>query len=162
MNDLNQKYVETRDERHFRIREQTQSHQVQTGNSFVTHLLTLSAGTLALSVSNLDKIAPHGILPENKWIVGVAWGSLIGSMILTIGCVGFGSLSFIRGIEQIDEIQSHWIKTMTPNNPQGENHPEHQNRNCWPFWSQTCGVVAVICLAVGLVFLAWFAIINLS
>ncbi len=105
---------------------------------------TLTAGALALSLAFIRDIAQN---PGNRWLLAVSWSCLCVALALTLtslvasGVAHEGILRQLHGGKSVDEID--------PN-------PRSAKVTRWLAW------LSVPALLAGVVFLVWFALVNLD
>jgi hypothetical protein len=111
-------------------------------------MLTLSAGALALSLTFVEKIAPHPI-PATQFLLGIAWLFFILSLIVILASFQTSHKAYCRQREIIDEQHCP-----TPGK-------ECDSRNNWAYWTEGLNICSYSCFILGVIFLASFSWSNL-
>src|SRR5262245_49255997 len=62
-----------------RVRLELQSYKVE--EAYDRTMVTLAGGALAISITFLEKVAPHPVPKDTVWILWVSWGSFVVSLL---------------------------------------------------------------------------------
>jgi hypothetical protein len=130
----------------------------KTSERYDQWVLTLSGGALAISLTFLEKFAPH---PAQKtlWYLGIAWFSYIASLLTGFCAIYFSREALYRERENWDAAYAQFSRTTTEQKPEGEPSTEQTNPACDRVnrLSQT----STACLIIGTVLLCVFALANI-
>ncbi len=116
--------------------------------SFDKFILTLSAGAIGLSLTFITKIASN-ILPWSIWLLIIAWGTLVLSMLSTMVSLLTSQASCRKQRDILDELYKK------QNNDVGQD-------NTLSILTNRLNIASMVFFILGVVFLLTFSIINIS
>lgn len=128
-------------------REGLNKMELEVSGRYDQWLLTLAGGALALSITFLDKIAPHPEPSTLRWLI-VAWGFLLITLIL--GLVSL--LTSQSAIRRQRDILDHMQEPQTA--PSGPMKNRKATATRW------LNVSSMVFFALGIVFLCVFSVLN--
>ena len=92
--------------------------QHKSSEQYDTHVLTLAAGALGISLVFLKDIAPSPIPTSLCWL-RCAWGAYVSSLLLTLSSFQVSTKAFIRQRDILDDLiqqkragKNHWTKAV--------------------------------------------------
>ena len=98
----------------------------KTSERYDQWVLTLSGGALAVSLTFLEKIAPHPT-PKTLICLGLAWLAFIVSLLSGFYAIYFSREALYREREIWDAVYDHFTRTATEEKPEGRPYTEDSN-----------------------------------
>ena len=116
--------------------------------SFDRFILTLSAGAIGLSLTFITKIA-HEILPWTIWLLIVAWGTLVLSMLSTMLSLLTSQASCRKQRDILDELYKKQSNDV-------------EQDNAFSILTNRLNIASMVFFIIGVIFLLTFSTINIS
>lgn len=122
-------------------------------------VITLAGGALAVSLTFLEKIAPHP-LRSTLVLLGFSWTAFILAVLAGFCAIHYSRKAIYRTLEIADAKYNHFVSTSSEQNPAGEAPPILEN----PFRKKTecLNKMSLGCLIAGTLFMCAFAMINMT
>jgi len=154
-----QKYLKDRHQEHVASRNSLDDHAFKTSERYDQWVLALSGGALAISLTFLEKIAPHpasATLP----LLGLSWVAYILAVLSGFFAISVSRQAIYRELEIGDETYEEFRKTTTAEKPEGEFVGGRNNRHTstLTFLNWT----SLTCLIIGTVLMCCFAFANIK
>lgn len=133
---------------YFKERAKLNAGALSQSTSYDKYLLTLSGGTFGLTITFLKDIIGSST-PDLKWVLGLAWGSLISSILLTLISFLCSEKAYERQVVILEKIyfNKEKLKDESPNG-----------------WSTVTGILNILSGAffvIGITSLFIFVLYNL-
>jgi len=133
-------------EQYLNLRKEVQEVDKNNSDQHDKAILQLATGTLALSVTFLEKIAPNP-LPESLWVIATGWSALIVCIISMLLSFVFGQLACKSQLEIYDEMYENQVNVTRP--------PK------WTRWTTSANLISFASFVVGIFFILGFSWYNL-
>jgi hypothetical protein len=157
--DPNYEYAKTRYEGYLRDRQAYLKESLAISDRFDKSILALSGGSLALSLTFIEKIAPSP-LDWSLWFLLVAWLLLILSVLFGIYALAASQMAIQREIAHLDQSYREFLEAYEAGDVYAiPNSLPYGNRAVRV--TQRLNVLSMVCLGVGIFSLCIFSLINL-
>jgi len=158
--DLNYEYAKSRYEGYVRDRQAYLKESQAISDRYDKAILAMSGGSLALSLTFIEKIAPSP-LAWSLWILLVAWLLLIVSVLLGIYALAASQIAIQYEIAHLDQSYREYLQAYKAG--KFDQIPEvvpYSNRASRA--TQNLNIFSMICLGFGVLLLCVFSLINLQ
>jgi uncharacterized membrane protein len=154
-----QQYLKDRHEEHVASRSSLDDHAFKTCERYDQWVLTLSGGALAISLTFLEKIAPHP-LAATLILLGLSWLAYILAVLSGFWAISVSRQAIYRQLEIGDDTYEQFRKTTTAEKPEGDSLPEPIN--CHVRVLTVLNRTSLTCLILGTILMCSFAFGNIE
>lgn len=155
MDESESNYRKSRYDAYIKEREALRRDLLEISGRYDKAILALAGGALALSITFLEKIAPHPSGPC-RWLLGIAWLFLIAALLLELHALALGQTLLNLQIVKDDEIYREYLNSLPEAPPTAsvenvsldklqKSRKRLRRINFWSQWTLILGVV-LLCI----------------
>lgn len=160
---LDYEYRKQRYEAYIKEREALLNDSLQVSDRYDKAVLTLGGGALALSVTFLEKIAPHPT-PWTFSVLALSWACLIASVLFELFALSTSQTAINESIEGLQEQYAEYLRSLgVEEDGDKERRPEGKIPNPQRFAKRTrlWNTISIWLLTGGIGMLCLFSVLNL-
>lgn len=154
-----QQYLKDRHEAHVARRNSLNDFAFKTSERYDQWVLTLSGGALAISLTFLEKIAPHPSVATLP-LLGLSWLAYILAVLSGFSAIYFSREALYRQLEIDDETYEQFRRTTSERKPEGDLLLEGDNRHLITL--RRLNRMSITCLTLGTFLMCGFALGNVA
>jgi hypothetical protein len=122
-------------------------------------VITLAGGALAVSLTFLEKIAPHP-LRITLIFLGISWFAFIAAVLAGFCAIHYSRKALYRAVEIADAKYNAFVSTSSEQNPGGDVAPTLENQ--FKKTTECLNKTSLGCLIIGTLLMCIFAMINMT
>lgn len=160
MEDLQYNFRKARYDSYVKEREALRSSSLEISGRYDKSILFLSGGALGLSLTYIEKIAPHPAV----WtflLLGTAWILLIASVVLELYALATSQTAINEQISILDDEYDAFLRTADPPAANSQSTPAATRENRFTARTRRLNVWSLRFLVLGLGFVCLFSGFNL-
>jgi len=157
--DSYQAYLKARDQNYRERRQRLDDLAFKTSERYDQWVLTIAGGALAVSLTFLEKLCPHPLVPTWPVLLSLAWLFLTAAIVAAFVAIKKSREAIYQQIEIDDRSYARFRSTTTTQNPVGKVEEEEDNAKSREV--ERTNTLSTICTVMGILLLCAFAFRNM-